>query len=32
MELKQEQFKMIGKDLSTAQKIVRPSLTYWQDA
>ncbi len=32
MELKHEQFRVIGKDLSTAQKIVRPSLTYWQDA
>lgn len=32
MELQKEQFKVIGKDLSVAQKIVRPSLTYWQDA
>lgn len=31
-ELKKEQFKVIGKDLSTAQAIVRPSLTYFQDA
>ncbi len=32
MELQKEQFKVIGKDLSIAQAIVRPSLTYWQDA
>lgn len=32
MELQKEQFKIVGKDLGTAQAIVRPSLTYWQDA
>ncbi|MGE5631790.1 MAG: ABC transporter permease [Caulobacteraceae bacterium] len=32
MELQKEQFKVVGKDLSVAQAIVRPSLTYWQDA
>jgi len=32
MELQKEQFKVVGKDLNTAQAIVRPSLTYWQDA
>ncbi|MHB1395075.1 MAG: ABC transporter permease [Clostridia bacterium] len=32
MELQKEQFKIVGKDLSIAQAIVRPSLTYWQDA
>lgn len=32
MELQKEQFQIIGKDLNTAQAIVRPSLTYWQDA
>jgi oligopeptide transport system permease protein len=31
-ELQKEQFKIVGKDLSTAQAIVRPSLTYFQDA
>ena len=31
-ELKKEQFKTIGKDLSKAQTINRPSMTYWQDA
>lgn len=32
MELQREQFTVVGKDLSTAQAIVRPSLTYFQDA
>ena len=32
MELQKEQFRVVGKDLSIAQAIVRPSLTYWQDA
>jgi len=32
MELRKDQFEIIGKDLSSAQKIVRPSMTYWQDA
>ena len=32
MEIKKNDFTVIGKDLSKSQQIVRPSLTYWQDA
>jgi oligopeptide transport system permease protein len=32
MELKQEQFKHIGLNEEKSQAIVRPSMTYWQDA
>lgn len=32
MELKQEQFKHIGINEERSQAIVRPSMTYWQDA
>ena len=32
MELQREQFQIVGKDLSKSQAIVRPSMTYWQDA
>lgn len=32
MELQREKFQIIGKDLSKSQAIVRPSMTYWQDA
>lgn len=32
MELQKSQFEIIGKDLSKSQAIVRPSMTYWQDA
>lgn len=32
MELKQEQFRHIGINEEKSQAIVRPSMTYWQDA
>lgn len=32
MELTEDLFEPIGKDLKQADAIVRPSLTYWQDA
>lgn len=32
MELQREQFQIVGKDLGKSQAIVRPSMTYWQDA
>ncbi len=32
MEFKKDDFEIVGKDLGKAQQIVRPSLTYWQDA
>lgn len=32
MELKQEQFKHIGINEEKSQAIIRPSMTYWQDA
>ncbi|SDZ08971.1 oligopeptide transport system permease protein [Proteiniborus ethanoligenes] len=32
VELDKDVFEIIGKDVENAQKIVRPSLTYWSDA
>lgn len=32
MTFKQEDFKVVGKDLEGSERIVRKSLTYWQDA
>ena len=32
MNLKKEDFKIVGKDLKSSGEIVRKSLTYWQDA
>lgn len=32
IELNKDSFKVVGKDIDTSEKIVRPSLTYWQDA
>jgi len=32
MELKVNAFEKVGTDLKSAQKILRPSMTYWQDA
>lgn len=32
MELKQEQFKHVGINEEKSQAIIRPSMTYWQDA
>lgn len=32
MELKQEQFKHVGVNEEKSQAIIRPSMTYWQDA
>lgn len=32
VELKKDMFRTIGKDTEQAQKINRPSMTYWQDA
>ena len=32
MTYKQDDFKIIGKDLEGSERIVRKSLTYWQDA
>lgn len=32
MELKQEQFKHVGMNEERSQAILRPSMTYWQDA
>ncbi|OGO77648.1 MAG: diguanylate cyclase [Clostridiales bacterium GWB2_37_7] len=32
MELKQEQFKHVGMNEEKSQAILRPSMTYWQDA
>jgi len=32
MTVKQDDFKVVGKDLEGSERIVRKSLTYWQDA
>lgn len=32
MKLTNDMFEVIGKDINKAEEIVRPSLTYWQDA
>ncbi|WDV46224.1 ABC transporter permease [Clostridiaceae bacterium M8S5] len=32
VKLEKDMFKVIGKDIEKADKIVRPSMTYWQDA
>lgn len=32
IELTSEMFKIVGKDADQSEKIVRPSMTYWQDA
>jgi len=32
MTFKQDDFKVVGKDLEGSERIVRKSLTYWQDA
>lgn len=32
MDLKQEQFKHVGINEERSQQIIRPSMTYWQDA
>jgi oligopeptide transport system permease protein len=32
MDLKQEQFKHVGMNEEKSQQILRPSMTYWQDA
>ncbi len=31
-ELSKEKFQIVGKNLKAAQEVVRPSMTYWQDA
>ncbi|KPU27005.1 diguanylate cyclase [Caloranaerobacter sp. TR13] len=32
VQLNKEMFKIVGKDIEKSQELVRPSLTYWQDA
>ncbi|QIB27395.1 ABC transporter permease [Caloranaerobacter azorensis] len=32
VQLNKDMFKIVGKDVEKSQELVRPSLTYWQDA
>ncbi|WP_069650258.1 ABC transporter permease [Caloranaerobacter ferrireducens] len=32
VQLNKDMFKIVGKDIEKSQELVRPSLTYWQDA